>query len=82
MSLGTDHERDPLGRASLCASGARVRRAVTAEVRSRLRAIDGFSSYPEVLNLIERLQRRGYREEDVRRVLGEHMLWALRLVRM
>lgn len=46
----------------------------TADVRSPLRAVDGFSSYPEVLNLIEQLQRRGYREENVRKILGGNFL--------
>lgn len=35
---------------------------------------EGFSTYPEILNLVAKLHQRGYSEDDVRRILGENYL--------
>lgn len=76
MSLGSygHMEPDPWGDPSYPDPSAEYGRYVTADVRSPRRAVQGFSRYPEVVNLIERLQARGYREEDVRKILGENFL--------
>lgn len=76
MSLGTypDHEHDPWGEPAYASVTRAYDQHVTADVRSPLRAVEGFSSYSEVLNLVDRLQRRGYGDADVRKILGENML--------
>jgi membrane dipeptidase len=47
---------------------------MTTRTSSPMRYVDGFSSYPEVLNLIDWMQGRGYKDEDVRKILGENYL--------
>ena len=54
--------------------GAEFDKYVTREHGSSFRAIEGFSQYSEVVNLIDRLQARGYSEEDVRKILGENYM--------
>ena len=76
MSLGTypDHEHDPWGEPAYPDVSGAYGRLVTADVRSPKRALNGFSNYAEIVNLIERLQARGYGDEDVRKILGENYL--------
>ncbi|MEW6322408.1 MAG: membrane dipeptidase [Acidobacteriota bacterium] len=76
MSLGTypDHASDPWGEADYPHISAEYGRTVTPDVRSPRRALDGFSDYPEVVRLAERLLARGYAEADVRGILGENYL--------
>ena len=76
MSLGTypDHRHDPWGTPDYPSPSADYDRHVTADVRSPRRAVDGFSSYPEVVNLSARLRQRGYDDDDVRKILGENFL--------
>jgi membrane dipeptidase len=76
MSLGTypDHEHDPWGEPDYLDVAGDYGRLITADVRSPLRAIAGFDTYAGVLTFVEALQRRGYRDEDVRNVLGENYL--------
>src|SRR5690606_21848107 len=76
MSLGTypDHWHDPWGEPEYKPVSAVYDEHISADVRSPLRAVEGFSSYPEVLHLIDRLQQRGYSDQDVRKILGENFL--------
>jgi membrane dipeptidase len=77
MSLGTypDHQHDPWGDAVSFASvtGA-YDKHITGDVRSPMRALKDFNSYPEVVNLIEKLLSRNYSDEDVAKILGENYL--------
>jgi membrane dipeptidase len=76
MSLGTypDHESDPWGTPTYPAVTELYNRHVTADFRSPRRNLDGFSDYPEVVNLADRLLARGYSQEDVRKFLGDNFL--------
>ena len=76
MSLGTypDHEHDPWGEPDYPDVSGTYGRLITADVRSPMRALNGFSNYAEIVNLIDRLQARGYGDEDVRKILGENYL--------
>lgn len=38
------------------------------------RFADGFSNFPQIVDFIARLERRGYKENDVRGILGENLL--------
>ncbi len=76
MSLGTYplHGADPWGDADYPHISAEYGRRVTSDIRSPQRSLDGFSDYPEVMHLADRLLARGYRDEDVRGILGENYL--------
>ena len=76
MSLGTypDHWHDPWGEPEYPDVSGAYSKHVSADVRSPLRALNGFSNYPEVLNFAERLLARGYADDDVRKILGENYL--------
>lgn len=76
MSLGTypDHDHDPWGEPAWPAVGADYGKHITTDVRSPRRALDGFSNYTEITNLIDKLQARGYSDEDVSKILGENYL--------
>jgi membrane dipeptidase len=49
-------------------------RHVTADIRSPLRNVEGYSDYAEIVNVAERLLARGYSDRDVRKILGENFL--------
>jgi membrane dipeptidase len=76
MSIGTypDHEVDPWGMPDYPSTSALYDRHVTADIRSPRRALDGFSDYPEIVRVAERLLARRYGEEDVRKFLGGNFL--------
>ena len=76
MSLGTypDHRADPWGEADYPNISAEYGRRVTADIRSPRRSLDGFSDYPEVVNLANALLARGYTEAQVSGILGENYL--------
>lgn len=76
MSLGTypDHEHDPWGEPEWPDVSNTYGRLITTDVRSPLRALDGFSNYTHVLGLIERLGARGYGDGDIGKILGENYL--------
>jgi membrane dipeptidase len=77
MSLGTypDHTRDPWGEPDYFEDVLKqYHKHVTADVRSPMRAVDGFSNYTEVINLIDRLEQRGYSDDSVSKILGENYL--------
>jgi membrane dipeptidase len=72
MSLGTypDHEYDPWGEPASKDVTGTYNKHVTPNIRSPLRMVEGFSNYAEVLNFIDKLEKRGYSEADVRKILG------------
>jgi membrane dipeptidase len=76
MSLGTypDHWHDPWGEPEAPDIGRAYATHVMADVRHSMRSLDGFSSYPEITTMIERLLARGYSEADVAGFLGENFL--------
>ena len=76
MSLGTypDHEHDPWGEPTYRDVASTYGRLITADVRSPRRALDGFSNYAQVANLIDRLGARGFDDGDIRKILGENYL--------
>ncbi len=76
MSIGTypDPERNPWGETILPDISESYDQHVTADIRSPRRNISGFSDYAEVLNLIDSLERRGYKDADVRKILGGNFL--------
>jgi membrane dipeptidase len=76
MSLGTypDHRSDPWGEADYPHISAEYGRRVTADIRSPQRSLNGFSDYPEVIDLANALLARGYTDQDVHGILGENYL--------
>jgi len=82
MSIGTypEHERDPWGSPALKDVAGAYDKNVTANFRSPLRMAEGFSQYAEVLNFVDRMGRRGYKEPDIRKILGENFLRIFRRV--
>lgn len=76
MSLGTypDHWHNPWGEPEYPEVSGAYSRHVTGNVRSPMRALNGFSNYTEVTNFIDRMLARGYKEKDVRKILGENYL--------
>jgi membrane dipeptidase len=76
MSIGTypDHEYDPWGSSSYKDVTSAYDEHITANIRSPLRMVDGFSNYSEVLNLVESLKKRGFGTDDIRKILGTNYL--------
>ena len=76
MSLGTypDHEHDPWGEPDYPDVAGRYSQLITADVRSPMRALDGWWNYPQVVDFANRLLARGYSDEHVRGILGENYL--------
>jgi membrane dipeptidase len=77
MSIGTypDHEHDPWGEpAGYKDVASAYSNHITGDVRSPRRALDGFSNYPQIMNVIAKLKDRGYSEQDVSNILGENYL--------
>lgn len=77
MSLGTypSHPHDPWGEpTSLGTVMERYERHVTADLTSPKQGLDGFSSYPEVLNLVQGLRGRDYAQSSIEGILGKNFL--------
>ncbi len=76
MSLGTypDHDHDVWGAPAMKDVASRYTRLVTGNVRSPMRALDGFWNYPQVVDVAERLIGRGYTDNDVHKILGGNYL--------
>jgi membrane dipeptidase len=76
MSLGTypEHQPDPWGSPALKDVAGAYDKHVTANFRSPLRMAEGFSNYAEVVNFADRLGRRGYKDADIRKILGGNYL--------
>lgn len=76
MSLGTypDHTSDVWGEPVYRDVTGAYDKNISANIRSPLRMVDGFSNYAEVLNFIDRLKKRGHGDADVRKILGGNYL--------
>ncbi len=76
MSIGTypDHERDPWGDPGYPDFTAAYNQHVTADIRSPMRNLNGFSDYAEIVSVAERLLGRGYSDQDVHKMLGGNFL--------
>ena len=76
MSLGTypDHDHDPWGEGDYLDVASAYSRHITSDVRSPLRALDGFNDYTQVVGFVDRLLARGYSEDDAGKILGENYL--------
>ncbi|HVB65633.1 MAG TPA: membrane dipeptidase [Nitrolancea sp.] len=76
MSLGTYplHTSNPWGDPGYPDVSAEYGKYVTTDVRSPQRALSDFHQYPQVINLIDRLQARGYDDDDVSKILGGNFL--------
>lgn len=76
MSLGTypDHWYDPWGEPAYKDVTGAYNKNVTPNIRSPLRMVAGFSNYSEVINFAAKLEKRGYGDTDVRKILGENYL--------
>ena len=82
MSLGTypEHARDPWGTPELKDVTGAYDKHVTPNFRSPRRMAEGFDNYAGVLNFVDRLGRRGYKDSDARKILGENFLRVFRAV--
>jgi len=76
MSLGTypDHEYDPWGAPDYKDVTSTYDQHITDNIRSPQRMVRGFSNYAEVLNFIRQLAARGYKELEIKKILGENFL--------
>jgi membrane dipeptidase len=76
MSIGTYplHEHDPFGAPAYPVFTARYNEHVTADIRSPMRNIEGYSDYAEIVGVGERLLARGYSDDDVHDILGRNFL--------
>jgi membrane dipeptidase len=76
MSIGTYplHEHDPFGAPAYPVFTARYNEHVTADIRSPMRNVEGYSDYAEIVGVAERLLARGYTDENVHDVLGRNFL--------
>jgi membrane dipeptidase len=79
FSLGTygSHDPDPWGEPAATAFGAvaaAFNTVVPPRTTSPLRFAEGFDSYPELFNFVERLERRGYDETAIAKILGENFI--------
>ena len=74
MSLGTypEHWHDPWGEPDYPNPSAEYGRKITPDIRSERRYVDGFDDYAQIGAVVERLEKRGYKEKDVRKILGEN----------
>lgn len=76
MSLGTYayHTSDPWGTPDYPDPSGDYAQVVSGDVRSPMRALRDFNSYPQVVDFADRLLAHGYGESDVRKILGENVL--------
>ncbi len=76
MSIGTypEHVHDPWGAPGYPNITAQYNEHVTADIRSPMRNVEGYSDYAEIVNVADRLSARGYSERDVHKILGENFL--------
>jgi microsomal dipeptidase-like Zn-dependent dipeptidase len=83
MSLGTypDHPVDPWGTPNYPNPGGAYAEVVSGNVRSPMRALRDFNSYPQVLDFAGFLLKRGYADVDVHKILGENFLRVFTQVR-
>ena len=76
MSLGTypDHPVDPWGEPAYASSAGAYPTVVSGNVRSPMRALKDFNSYPQVVDFAAALRARGYTDADVGKILGSNFL--------
>jgi membrane dipeptidase len=76
MSLGSypDHHPDPWGAPADVSISEEYGRHVTPDIRSHRRSLDGFSDYPEIVNVAHALLARGYTDRQVHGILGGNYL--------
>jgi membrane dipeptidase len=76
MSLGSypPHETDPWGEPAYLPVADDYGRHITRDIRSPRRSLDGFSDYPEIVDVANRLLARGYSDTQVHGILGENYL--------
>ena len=76
MSLGSypPHGHDAWGGPDYGNPFAEYGEKITADARSPRRNLDGFDDFAEITNLIDGLSKRGYKSEDVGKILGENYL--------
>lgn len=76
LSLGTypDHTQDPWGTPDYPAFHAEYDKVITSDLRSPMRALKDFNDYAEIVNVIDRLEHRGYSTRDIAKILGENFL--------
>jgi membrane dipeptidase len=76
MSLGSYplREEDAWGAPDYGKPFAEYGEKITSDPRSPRRNLDGFSDYAQVVGFSASLERRGYKTEDVAKILGENYL--------
>lgn len=76
MSLGSypPHDHDNWGGADYGNPFSEYGEKITDDARSPRRNLDGFDDFAEIPNLIEGLSSRGYKDEDIGKILGENYL--------
>ena len=74
MSPGAypDHEHDPWGDPTYKDVTSTYNTHITSNIRSPHRMVEGFAYYPEVLNFVANLKKRGYSKIDVRKILDKN----------
>jgi len=65
---------DPWGTPDYPAPAAEYDRWVTADFRSPLRNVTGFDDYVQVVPFADRLVARGYKADEVGKMLGGNLL--------
>ena len=73
MSHGTYPDGDLVRNRPAAATG-RYGEHVEGNLRSRLRHVDGFDDYGQLLDVVEAMHKRGLSEADVEKVLGGNWL--------
>lgn len=76
LSLGSYplHESDPWGEPAYVSISEEYGKHVTPDIRSHKRALNGFSDYPEIVNVANALLARGYTDKQVHGILGGNYL--------
>jgi membrane dipeptidase len=76
MSLGTypDHTKDPWGDPVFPSVSGHYDKAVTSDIRSPMRNLNGFSDYSHVVSFAEQFLVRGFGDADVHKILGGNFL--------
>jgi membrane dipeptidase len=85
VSIGTDmsHGTYPDGdliRQRNSGSASLYSQLIEVSSRSRLRTVEGFDDYGKIVDVIEALGKRGYKEGDVAKILGGNLLRVFRKV--
>ncbi|MCG6121695.1 MAG: dipeptidase [Microvirga sp.] len=85
VSIGTDmsHGTYPDGdliRMRNSGSAARYSEFVEVSSRSRLRYVEGFDDYGQIVSVAEAMKRRGFTEDDVKKILGGNLLRVFKTV--